>query len=116
MFVAYLIAAILVALLLTFSARGMIVRDERVMASLHTVQVSDSWRLPLAAVKLAGALGLLVGAFYRPLGIAAAVGVVIFFVGAAFAHVRVKDNKGAAFPLILVVLSAVPLVFGFASA
>jgi len=115
MLVGYVIAAVLVAVMLVFSGRGVIVKDERVMASLNTVQVSDSWRLPLAGVKFAGALGLVVGIAYRPLGIAAAVGVLLFFVGAVGAHLRVKDGKGAAFPVILVALSAVPLLFGLAS-
>ncbi|MCZ0984810.1 DoxX family protein [Streptomyces diastatochromogenes] len=115
MFVGYVVAAVLVAVMLVFSGRGMIVKDERVMASLNAVQVADTWRLPLAAVKFAGALGLLVGIAYRPLGIAAAVGVVLFFVGAAGAHLRVKDGKGAAFPMILVAVSAVPVLFGLAS-
>ncbi|MGW1028276.1 DoxX family protein [Streptomyces sp. NPDC002577] len=116
MFVGYVIAAALVAVMLVFSGRGMIVKDERVMASLDAVRVPDAWRLPLAAVKFAGALGLVVGIAYRPLGVAAAVGVVLFFLGAVGAHLRVKDGKGAAFPVILVVVSAVPVLFGLASA
>ncbi|MEV4453232.1 MULTISPECIES: DoxX family protein [Streptomyces] len=116
MFAAYVVAAILVAMMLVLSGRGMIVKDERVMASLNTVRVSDSWRLPLAAVKFAGALGLLAGIAYRPLGVAAAVGVLLFFLGAIGAHLRVKDGKGAAFPMILAVVSAAPVLFGLGSA
>ncbi|WP_262699531.1 MULTISPECIES: DoxX family protein [Streptomyces] len=115
MFVGYVIAAVLVTVMLVFSGRGLIVKDERVMASLSAVQVSDSWRLPLAAVKFAGALGLAAGIVFRPLGIVAAVGVVLFFLGAVGAHLRVKDGKGAAFPVALVVVSAAPLLFGLAS-
>ncbi|MFJ8026204.1 DoxX family protein [Streptomyces sp. NPDC096311] len=115
MFVGYVVAAVLVAVMLAFSGRGMIVKDERVMASLNTVKVPDTWRLPLAAVKFAGAFGLLIGIAYRPLGIAAALGVVLFFLGAVGAHLRVKDSKGAAFPVIFVAVSAVPVLFGVAS-
>ncbi len=67
-------------------------------------------RIPvLAALEIAGALGLLVGLAWAPLGIAAAIGVVLYFVGAVIAHLRVKD-KGFGPAAGLMVFAIVALV------
>ncbi|WP_411122588.1 DoxX family protein [Streptomyces sp. x-19] len=53
----------------------------------------------LGALKGAGAAGLLVGLLgFRPLGVAAAVGLVLFFVGAVVAHVRARAYATMAAP------------------
>ncbi|HWL99547.1 MAG TPA: DoxX family protein, partial [Nocardioidaceae bacterium] len=105
MFIAYAVVAVLLALLLAISARGKLVHDERQVATIHrTVGAPMSWFPLLAACEIAGALGLLAGLIYLPLGIAAATGVVLYFVGAVIAHLRVGDLKGLLNPLV-------PLVF-----
>jgi hypothetical protein len=54
-----------------------------VVANSAEVHVPRSWLPVLGALKLAGAVGLLVGVFGVPaIGIAAATGLVLFFVGA----------------------------------
>lgn len=75
----------------------------------------DSWFLPLGLVKIAGALGLLAGIAYRPLGIAAAIGVVLYFLGAVITHNRGGDRKGSAIPGAIMLLAVAPLVLGFAT-
>ncbi|MFF3860025.1 DoxX family protein [Streptomyces sp. NPDC002209] len=115
MFIGYAVAVVLFAALLVFSGRGVLVKDETVVASLTTVGVPPSWFVPLAAVKFAGALGLLAGLVYRPLGIAAAAGVLLFFAGAVVSHLRVRDMKGAPAPAALMVLAVAPLTLGIAS-
>jgi hypothetical protein len=59
--------------------------------------------LPLGTVLAAGAIGLLVGLALPPLGLAAAIGLVLYFVCAIGAHVRARDRGvgGAVFFLIL---------------
>ncbi|MFB7915982.1 DoxX family protein [Streptomyces sp. NPDC056061] len=52
------------------------------------------------------AVGLLVGIGCRPLGVAAAVGVVLYFLGAVIAHLRVKDVKGTPGADVLLVVPA----------
>ncbi|MER5687528.1 DoxX family protein [Streptomyces sp. NPDC002205] len=116
MFIAYTVAAVLFAVLLTFSARAIASRNPHVMASLEAVQVPPRWYGLLAALKFAGALGLLAGIFWRPIGIAAAVGVVLYFLGAVISHLRVKDSKGVGGPAVLTLASLVPLTLGIAAA
>jgi hypothetical protein len=55
------------------------------------VQVSQKWMLPLGIVLACGAAGLLVGFALPLLGVLAAVGLVIYFICALAAHLRVRD-------------------------
>jgi len=62
----------------------------------------------LASCEYAGAIGLLAGIWRPWLGIAAGIGLVIYFVGATVGHLRVGDAKGvgpAVFMLLLVVVA-----------
>ncbi len=61
--------------------------------------------------QLAGAIGLLGGLFWRPLGIAAAIGFLLMMVGAVIAHVRVRDSALASLPAV-VVFGVTAFVFG----
>ncbi|WP_432073711.1 DoxX family protein [Streptomyces wuyuanensis] len=115
MFIAYVVLAVLVSFLLVFSGRSMLVKDKDIVETLTRLGVPSSWYTMLALLKFAGAAGLLIGIFYRPLGIAAAIGVVLFFVGAVISHLRVKDVKGVPVPFVLVLVSAAPLVLGLAT-
>ncbi|OBH07849.1 MULTISPECIES: DoxX family protein [unclassified Mycobacterium] len=81
-----------------------------VLANSAEVGVPRSWLPPLAAAKLAGAAGLVVGLLGVPtLGIAAAVGLVLFFVGAVITHLRAGVLYNIAFPGAYLCLSAATL-------
>jgi uncharacterized membrane protein len=56
-------------------------------------RVSHSWIRPLGAVLAAGALGLLAGFAVPVVGIAAAAGLVLYFVCAFGAHVRASNYR-----------------------
>ncbi|MFF0572673.1 DoxX family protein [Streptosporangium saharense] len=61
----------------------------------------------LAALKGAGALGLVVGlAGITPLGLAAAIGLVLFYLVAVGAHLRASVLHTIAFPLLFLALAA----------
>ncbi|MFG2526247.1 DoxX family protein [Streptomyces sp. NPDC048527] len=115
MFIAYVVVASLLALMLIGSGRAKLVRDEKVTEGMHKIGVPDSWFPRLSALEIAGALGLVAGIFYRPLGIAASVGIIAYFIGAVITHLRAKDTKGLPMPAVLMVLAAAPLVFGIAT-
>ncbi|MEU7633412.1 DoxX family protein [Nocardia sp. NPDC049220] len=60
----------------------------------------------LATLKLVGAVGLVVGVTAVPwLGVAAGVGLVLFFIGAVAAHVRARVFYNIAFPGIYMLLA-----------
>ncbi|MET7370689.1 DoxX family protein [Streptomyces sp. NPDC005566] len=62
---------------------------------------------PLATSKLAGAVGLVIGLAWLPwLGLAAGIGLVLFFVGAVIAHIRAGVYHNIAFPGLYLLLAA----------
>ncbi|PSK96276.1 DoxX-like protein [Murinocardiopsis flavida] len=70
-----------------------------VYANAAEVGVPPSWMPPLAALKLAGAAGLLLGLLgFDLIGVAAATGLVLFYVGALASHVRARVFHNIAFP------------------
>ena len=72
-----------------------------VLANSAQVGVPRSWLPRLAALKLAGAAGLLLGLFdaaLRPLGAAAACGLVLLYLGALAFHLRARVLHNLAFP------------------
>ncbi|WP_433330773.1 DoxX family protein [Spirillospora sp. CA-294931] len=99
MFVAYVCAA-----LVTIAANTVIViadlsRAKFVLANSAEVGVPESWHRYLAALKAAGALGLLAGLLgTRYVGIAAAAGLTLFYIGALITHIRARVFHNIAFP------------------
>ncbi|MBV2151550.1 DoxX family protein [Kitasatospora sp. SUK 42] len=70
-----------------------------VLANSAEVNVPRTWIPWLAGAKAAGAAGLLLGLVaYPPLGIAAAIGLVLFYVGAVATHVRTRVLHNIYFP------------------
>jgi DoxX-like family len=83
---------------------------EFVLANSAEVGVPRPWLPALGAAKLAGAVGLLIGLLgLRALGIAAATGLVLFFVGAVATHLRAKVLYNIAFPGAYLLLSTASL-------
>jgi hypothetical protein len=82
-----------------------------VLANSARVHVPRSWLPMLGTLKLAGAAGLLVGLVGPPaIGIAAATGLVLFFIGAVIAHLRARVLYNIAFPGAYLGLSTASLV------
>jgi hypothetical protein len=115
-FIAYTVVAVVLGLGLAASGAAKIRKDERVVTGLTAAGVPLSWFVPLALLEFAGTVGLLIGIGWRPLGIAAAVGVILYFIGALTFHVRAKDFKGMPTPAVLLIVGVLALVFGIASA
>jgi hypothetical protein len=115
-FIAYAVVAVVLSVALAGSGRAKLVGDERVVSGLTGVGVPRGWFPWLAGCEIAGALGLLAGLVYRPLGIAAAIGVVLYFVGAVIAHIRAGDIKGLTAPAGILVVAAAALSLAALSA
>jgi uncharacterized membrane protein YphA (DoxX/SURF4 family) len=104
------IAVLLAVLLLVSAASKLTRRPKRVVDGFAALGV-PRWGLPLlAACEIAGAVGLVLGLWYPPLGIAAAIGVVLYFVGAIGAHLRKNDFKGLPSPSVMLAVGAAALV------
>lgn len=109
MFVAYIIVAAVLALMLGASAWGKLTRDDKIVTAMTGVGVGLKWFPYFAALLLAGAVGLLVGIAFAPLGIAAAIGVILYFVGALVVHLRARDFTVLP-PLMFLALAVAALV------
>ncbi|THV24604.1 DoxX family protein [Glycomyces paridis] len=84
-------------------------RAEWVRRNSRAVGVPDSWLPFLGFVKGAAALGLAAGFAWRPVGVAAAAGLVVFFVCATVLHVRRRVFHNFAGPLLFLGLSVAAL-------
>ncbi|MFF0586180.1 DoxX family protein [Streptomyces sp. NPDC003781] len=110
MFTAYVVVTVVAIAANAGIAVADLLRARFVLANSAEVKVPASWLPWLAGLKAAGAAGLLVGLLgFRPLGIAAAVGLVLFFVGAVTAHVRARVFHNIAFPAGYLALNAAAL-------
>jgi hypothetical protein len=82
-----------------------------VLATSAAVNVPPSWLPALGALKLAGAAGLLLGLLGVPaVGVAAAIGLTLFYAGAIAAHVRARRFATGAAPLAFLGLAVATLV------
>jgi hypothetical protein len=90
----YLVITVVFAAMVAFSGLGKIRRDPRIVHVIHeVVGVPLKYFSLLAACELAGAFGLVLGIWWPPLGVAAGIGLVLYFVGAIVFHLRVGDVK-----------------------
>jgi hypothetical protein len=103
MHVTYLVITILAALANGYAASLNFAGAESVKLVADRVRVSRGWMAPLGMLLAAGAVGLLAGFAVPALGTAAAVGLVVYFICAVTAHLRVRDRQigGAVFFLLL---------------
>jgi hypothetical protein len=85
-----------------------------VVTFMREVGVSESWLPRLATLKLAGALGLLAGLAVQPIGIAAGVGLVLYFIGAVTTHIRARVFYSIGFPATYLGLSIASLALAIA--
>jgi hypothetical protein len=130
MLTAYVVVGALLTAYLTFSFTADYARYHRVLTAMANADVPQSWLPTLATIKATGALGLLVG-IVVPLtgltagiqtaatiiGAAAAVGVILFFVGAVITHLRAHEPLTAFAPAsVFLLLAVTTLGLGLAAA
>ena len=110
MFTAYIVVTLLAAAANIFSATLDFIRFKPILINMARVGVSESWITTLGTLKAAGALGLLVGIAMPLIGVAAAGGLVLFFVGAIVTHLRARDYSfGLAVVFLLLAVAALVL-------
>jgi hypothetical protein len=110
MYTAYIIVTILTAAANIFSATLYFIRYEKILINMAKANVSESWVTILGILKAAGAVGLLTGIRVPLIGIAAAIGLVLFFIGAIITHLRAHDYSfGLAVVFLLLAVTALVL-------
>ena len=112
--IAHVVVTLLAAALVGFSAVSVFVGAEWVVRPLADYGVPSSWRIWLGTAKAAGAVGLLAGLFVPVIGIAAGIGLVLYFTGAVVTVVRARWFSHLVFPLVYAAPVAGSLVLAFA--
>jgi len=108
--IAYLVITILLAAMVTFSGVGKIRRDPHIVQVIHEVVGVPLKYFPLlSACEFAGGLGVVLGIWWPLLGVAAGVGLVIYFLSACVSHLRVGDAKGIGPAAFILVVAAAAL-------
>ena len=90
---AYVVVTLLAIAANSFSGLAALVHFKPILPAMAKAGVPQSWlTFPIGTLKVAGALGLLLGLAGVPLiGTAAAIGLVLYFVCAIYTHVRSGD-------------------------
>jgi hypothetical protein len=82
----------------------------RIVQTYRAVGVPEDKINYLAVILLAGAAGLIVGLFWAPIGIAAAIGLILYFLLAVGAHFRFHDAGHASTPAVIALIAVAALV------
>ena len=102
------VSLVLAALLLVTAIRKL-AHAPGVVETYRRVGVIEERLNLLALILIAGAAGLVLGLWWQPLSVAAASGLVAYFVLAVAAHVRYHDLRPLPAPLVFLALSAAAL-------
>jgi len=92
-FAGYVTVTIVASVVTGIAAVTYLIGHEYPKAQADLKRVPRSWVPVLGALLAAGSLGLLAGFAVPPLGILAAAGLVLYFVGALIAHLRVGSRQ-----------------------
>jgi DoxX-like family len=115
MFTAYVAVTVLAAAANAAAAAFDFRRSALVIGNMATLGIQQAWLFPLGALKAAGALGLLAGIGVPLLGVAAAAGLVLFFVGAVIIHVHAGEYRSISYPGTFLLLAVGSLALRLAS-
>jgi hypothetical protein len=107
----YVVATIAAIAINGISGIAALAHFSPIMPGMSAAGVPVSWlRFPIGTLKLVGALGLLCGLWLPVVGIAAAVGLSLFFVCALYTHVLAKDISAQfGFAIFLLALNVATL-------
>ncbi|WP_025273107.1 DoxX family protein [Haloglycomyces albus] len=110
MAIAHIVVTVAAALWVGFSAYALLSRAAFVVEAMEEYGVPRSWWSWLGWAKAAGAVGLIVGLVVPAIGIAAAIGLVVYFTGAVITVLRARAYRSVVFPILYLVPSAAALV------
>jgi hypothetical protein len=112
---AYLSVTGIAAAMTTQAAVFDFMRSDWVISNMDKYGVPRSWLVPLGALKAAGAIGLLIGIGVPLIGIAAAVGLILFFTGAIVTVTRAHWYSHLKYPASFLLLGAGALALRLAT-
>ncbi|UWZ85753.1 DoxX family protein [Occallatibacter riparius] len=99
MHLAYLIVIVLTASANIYAGICDFTLPKWIVTNIKRLELPLRWLPTLGVLKILGGLGLLAGIVVPPIGIAAAAGLVIYFVGAIVTVLRVRWYANLPFPI-----------------
>lgn len=108
--IAVLIVMILTAVANAYAAVNDFTRPAWIIENMKRLAIPERWLPALGTLKALGALGLLAGIVVPWVGVAAAAGLVLFFVGAMVTAMRAHWYGHLPFPLVWLALAVAALV------
>ncbi|GGY18848.1 DoxX family protein [Streptomyces tanashiensis] len=109
MFVSLAVVTVFMSALLLVSAGAKSLRTRHITEQMSTLGVPQRMMAFLIGAQIAGAAGVIAGLWWGPVGIAAAIGLALYFAGAVAFHLRVGDRKGAS-PAVVLTVASVALI------
>jgi DoxX-like family len=110
---AYFAITLAAAAFVGFSAASAFAKAKWVVQPLTDYGIPQAWLPWLATAKAAGAVGLIVGLFVPPIGLIAALGLILYFTGAVITVIRARWYSHIAYPLLYVAPVIAALALGF---
>lgn len=98
-----------------FSGYSLLSRAPWVVEAMEEYRVPRGWWTALGAAKAAGAVGLLTGLFVPVIGIAAGIGLVLYYAGAVITVIRARSYKHVPFPIVYMAPVVAAFALGFAA-
>ncbi|MEU8626327.1 DoxX family protein [Streptomyces sp. NPDC048669] len=115
MSIAHVVVTLVAAAMAGYSAGALLLRAQWVVQALTDYRVPRAWWTWLGAAKAAGAAGLLAGLFVPVIGVAAGIGLVLYFAGAVVTVIRAHQHSHIPFPLVYAAPVVGALVLGVAA-
>jgi hypothetical protein len=109
---AHTIITVVAAAWIVFSAYATLTKASWVVDNLDDYGVPTTWWPRLATAKAIGALGLLVGLIIPPIGIAATIGVGLYFLAAVVTVIRAGAYSHIPYPMMYLVPVIVAAALG----
>ncbi|MDF5756020.1 DoxX family protein [Spongiactinospora sp. TRM90649] len=116
MFIAYVVVTVVTAAGNLSAAVADFARKKWILENMTAYGIPHSWIIPLGWAKGLGAAGLLVGFAVPPIGLAAAIGLLLYFAGAIATVARARYHSHLIYPSIFLLLAAATLVLHLAAA
>jgi hypothetical protein len=108
-FVSLAVVTVFMSAVNLLSAGAKSLRTRHITEQMSTLGVPQRMMAFLIGAQVAGAAGAIAGLWWGPVGIAAAIGLTLYFAGAVAFHLRVGDRKGAT-PAAVLALASVALI------
>jgi hypothetical protein len=106
MFIAYVTVTILAAVFTGIAAVTYLIGHDYPKAQMEMKRLPQSWGPVLGSLLAAGSVGLVAGFAVPLLGLLAAAGLELYFIGALIAHLRVGSRKLVGWAVFFVTESA----------